>query len=266
MIEIRNIFKELNYETYYSNNKFETLIPENLQRNIGEEESITEKVDPNNNLAYYPEINDLIRLHFLIRKFKCIKVMEFGVGYSTRIFANALKENKLEFINKIKSLRTDGDFKVFSTDSSKKWISKTKKLIPFDELSYTQLGFSKLKTVLINNKITTQYNKLPNIRPDFIYIDGPSQWDGIKGSVNGMDSKNIERMPISSDVILFEYYLTPGTIIYIDGRSNNARFLKNNLQRNWLYKHFEEEDVNIFFLDETPLGKWNKKHLNFIFS
>ena len=81
-----------------------------------------------------------------------------------------------------------------------------------------------------------------------------------------MDSKNIERMPISSDVILFEYYLTPGTIIYIDGRSNNARFLKNNLQRNWLYKHFEEEDVNIFFLNETPLGKWNKKHLNFIFS
>ena len=92
MLEIKNIFEELNYETYYSNNKFETLIPENLQRNIGEKESITEKVDPNNNLAYYPEINDLIRLHFLIRKFKCIKVMEFGVGYSTRIFTNALKK------------------------------------------------------------------------------------------------------------------------------------------------------------------------------
>ena len=71
---------------------------------------------------------------------------------------------------------------------------------------------------------------------------------------------------MSSDVILFEYFMTPGTIIYIDGRTSNARFIKNNMQRNWLYKHFVNEDVHIFFLDEKPLGKYNNKHLEFIFN
>tara|TARA_B100000029_G_scaffold516748_1_gene633648 strand:- start:23751 stop:24581 length:831 start_codon:yes stop_codon:yes gene_type:complete len=266
MININEIFNDLDYEAYKIEAKFENLISEKDVLKNTEDNSVFEKVDPNNQIAYPPEIDDLIRLHFLIRKFKCIKVMEFGIGYSTKIIADALRRNEIDYADKLKEIRTDGIFKVFSIDSSKKWIKKSKELIPNDLYKYIEISFSKVMTVLVNNKITTQYKALPNERPDFIYIDGPSQWDGVEGSFNEMNTKHPDRMPISSDVILFEYFMTPGTIIYIDGRTNNARFLKNNMQRNWLYKHFINEDVHIFFLDEKPLGKYNNKHLEFIFS
>ena len=70
-------------------------------------------------------------------------------------------------------------------------------------------------------------------------------------------------MPMSIDILKYEHFLTPGTIILIDGRTANARFLKLNLQRNWLYKHDVKNDQSIFYLQEKPLGQFNKLQLNF---
>ena len=56
-------------------------------------------------------------------------------------------------------------------------------------------------------------------------------------------------MPMVSDVLKFEHFLTPGTII-ADGRTANARFLKSNFQRNWKYIHSLKSDQNYFYLDE----------------
>lgn len=60
-----------------------------------------------------------------------------------------------------------------------------------------------------------------------------------------------------------EYFLTPGTIILVDGRTANSRFLKDNLRRKWVYKHLEYLDLNILYLNEKPLGKYNKRQLKF---
>lgn len=266
MINLENIFDGLNYDSYFNIDEIKNLLSVDTVKIDDKNESVFEKVDPNNKDAYLPELNDLARIHYLITKFKCIKVLEFGVGYSSTIIADALSINSKKFSKEVKKLRTDGIFKLYSVDSSEEWIDLTYKNFPNHLKQFSEMCFSLCKTTLVNNKITTQYVKLPNIRPDFIYIDGPSQWDGITESINGVDTKNIERMPVSSDIIIIEYFLTPGTIIYIDGRTTNARFLKNNLQRNWTYHHFIDEDVHVFFLDETPLGKHNENHLNFIFS
>ena len=32
-----------------------------------------------------------------------------------------------------------------------------------------------------------------------------------------------------------------------------------------IMNHFIEEDVHLFLLDESPLGEYNKKHLEFIY-
>ena len=40
-------------------------------------------------------------------------------------------------------------------------------------------------------------------------------------------------MPMSCDILKIEYFLKPGTIIVVDGRTSNLRFLINNLQRKW---------------------------------
>ena len=68
-------------------------------------------------------------------------------------------------------------------------------------------------------------------------------------------------MPMSCDILKFEHFLTPGTIIVLDGRTANARFLRDNFKRNWLYKY--EEDQHIFYLNDPILGKYNKLQLKF---
>ena len=53
------------------------------------------------------------------------------------------------------------------------------------------------------------------------------------------------------------------TIIIIDGRGANAQFLRDYLKRNWLYKFDYINDQHIFYLNEKPLGKYNKLQLEF---
>ena len=42
-------------------------------------------------------------------------------------------------------------------------------------------------------------------------------------------------MPMVCDILKFEYFYTPGTIIVCDGRSANAKFLKDHFERKWKY-------------------------------
>ena len=37
-------------------------------------------------------------------------------------------------------------------------------------------------------------------------------------------------LPMSCDILKFEYHLIPGTIILVDGRTSNATFLKKILK------------------------------------
>jgi len=62
---------------------------------------------------------------------------------------------------------------------------------------------------------------------------------------------------MAADILLMEPTLIPGTTILIDGRTNNARFLENNLRRDWRFRTFEEQDQTVFYLAEPRLGKVN---------
>ena len=103
---------------------------------------------------------------------------------------------------------------------------------------------------------------MPNIRPDFIYLDGPDQYSSI-GDLRGLHTRHPDRMPMAADILTIEHFLEPGTMILVDGRTANARFLKCNLQRNWDYVFLEKYDQHFFELNETPLGYWNKKAIEF---
>jgi len=115
---------------------------------------------------------------------------------------------------------------------------------------------------LFNNKISTQYKKLPLCNPDFIYLDGPDQFN-VKKDVNGISTRHKDMMPMVCDIIKFEYFFTPGTIIVCDGRAANAKFLKDNFQRNWKYLDDQKNGQHIFWLDDPVLGKYNKLQLEF---
>ena len=68
---------------------------------------------------------------------------------------------------------------------------------------------------------------------------------------------------MSCDILNFEYFYTPGTIIICDGRAANAKFLKDNFKRKWLYKNDKINDQHIFVLIDSPLGKYNNLQLKY---
>ena len=106
------------------------------------------------------------------------------------------------------------------------------------------------------------YKKLPNICPDLIYLDAPDQYSP-NGNVRGISTRHPDRLPMAGDLLAIEHFLLPGTLIVVDGRTANARFLRANFQRSWRYQYFKNFDQHFFELDESPLGVWNNKQINF---
>ena len=60
-----------------------------------------------------------------------------------------------------------------------------------------------------NNRYCTEYINHPLCNPDLIYIDGPSQWT-IKNKIDNFTVNHFSMMPMISDVLKFEHFLTPG--------------------------------------------------------
>ena len=113
-----------------------------------------------------------------------------------------------------------------------------------------------------NNRICTTYKKLPLCNPDFIYLDGPDQFN-VKKDIKGISTRHKDMMPMVSDILKFEYFYTPGTIIVCDGRAANAKFLKDHFKRNWRYINDKKNDQHIFWLVDPILGKFNKLQIKF---
>lgn len=213
---------------------------------------------------YRPELKDLYFLYKIITLNKRITVLEIGCGWSSVIIRKALEENKKKYSNKIKNLRRQDHFRCVSLDNEKKWILNTKKLLKYYKINYKQndFFFSKCEMTEIKGKYATRFKRFPLINPDFIYLDGPDQFN-IKGKIRNFTVSHKDMMPMVSDILSIEYFLTPGTIILVDGRTANSHFLKDNLRRKWVYKHLRNLDLNIFYLNEKPLGKYNKRQLKF---
>jgi hypothetical protein len=251
-----NITKNL----YNFSNKNEKLVFESYvsskqdQKYFLSKKNFLKKVDP-------PQILDLARIYNLIKKEKPFTILEFGVGYSTLVMAQALYENNKKFKNNNKffnnkKLRNSKMFKIYSVDNSSIWIKKVKKNIPNHLKKYINISHSEVYTTTINNEVCHLYKKIPDINPEFIYLDAPNLFVQ-KGNVNGISFLCPERTPISADLCLLESTLLPGTKILVDGRVNNVRFLERNLKRKYNFKWDRYSDVTLITLTEKRLGKLN---------
>ena len=267
MKDLSSLFSNLkDYRTYFDNNNFNE-IP-NLKLNdsldITFEKKISENqyqtVDKDNKEPIPPELDDLIRLHFLVTSRKVTSILEFGVGYSTAVFDHALEINKMEYLDYcIEYLRRENLFECHSVDNSKEWINLTKRRGNYIN---TKFHFSACSTSTFNSRICTYYDKLPNVTPDLIYIDGPDQYN-VQGDIRGISTKSASRLPMSADILAMEHFLHPGTLIVLDGRTGNARFIKANLQRDWEYYYSKDFDQHFFELREKPLGPYDMMRIKF---
>ena len=254
LLELKKIFND---EIFYTNF-------------IKELDKVEKKeIDPNSMYqlnAYKPQIKDLYRIFQFIVLNKRTTVLEFGSGWSTLIFSIAMKTLENKFGSKIYNLRRSFPFKVFTVDNEKKFLNISKeRLIEFyknSKVTNTKFHHSDCRLCLYENKFCIEYDSLPNCNPDFIYIDGPDIFN-VKGKIKNISYKNKDLMPIICDVLKIEYFLIPGTIIVLDGRTANAQFLSENFKRNWLYYYDKENDQNLFYLDAPSLGRINDLMHNF---
>ncbi|EDZ60691.1 conserved hypothetical protein [Candidatus Pelagibacter sp. HTCC7211] len=221
------------------------------------------------NEPFIPELNDLYNLYQYILINKRTTILEFGSGWSTLIFSLALKELKNKFSNEVKSLRRNNPFELFVLESEKKYLKITKnrikkfyKYLKIKDPIKINYYYSDVEMTTFNNRICTQYKKLPLCNPDFIYLDGPGQFI-VKKNINGITTTHKDMMPMVSDILKFEYFYTPGTIIVCDGRAANTKFLKDHFKRNWKYISDKKNDQHIFCLVDPSLGKYSNLQIKF---
>lgn len=225
--------------------------------------SINYLVDPAIVEPYEAEKNDLCRLHAIILKRKVTTVLEFGVGKSTAVLAHALKINQDKYGPFVReNLRRNNPFELHSVDDMAQYIQIAKEYLPETLSEITTFYQSDVEMGEFNGRICTFYQRLPNICPDFIYLDAPAQSTAI-GDINGITTNHFDRLPMAGDILKFEHFLLPGTLILLDGRTANARFLKANLQRNWEHQHYVIDDIHTFELIEPPLGPHNERQIRF---
>ena len=171
--------------------------------------------------------------------------------------ADALSINKKIDQKIIKKIRRDNLFEIHTVDTDKKYIEITKKV----KKSFCELLLFKASTVLFNGRVCARFNKLPNVTPDLIYVDGPC-FMHVKGSVFEINMRHKDRTLVSCDILSIEHLLIPGTIIIWDGQKNNVNFFKKNSIRNW--KIYEDRKIFIAELNEKSLGIYNDEHLKLL--
>ena len=193
-----------------------------------------------------PEFIDLKNIFELItyRKPKC--VLEFGVGFSTICICLALKQNE----------KNGFSGQLYTVDAEKLWIKNLEEKLPSDLKKYVTFHYSPCSVSTVNNQLVSIYDNLPNISPNFIYLDGPSP-DSVKGKIRGLgfneQNSNFKgdeidktkednmwyRRIVASDILLYESSSPSDFFILVDRRYVNMNFLINNLK----YKYKLKKDL-----------------------
>lgn len=246
----------LKYEPYIKAEGLDTLI--NFMENSEYQIDVYDAVSGDVDIPFPPEPADLVRLHQIIRQRKCFTILEFGLGYSTIIMADALYKNEKDWatLPQKPKIRNRYMFQLFSVETSQDWIEDVKSRIPTHLANRVHIQHSEVKIGTFNGQLCHYYQNIPDVIADFIYLDGPFTKD-VQGQINGLSFQCDERTVMAADLLLMESTFLPGTYILIDGRTNNARFLERNFKRKYETNWDRDGDVTTFELVEERLGKYN---------
>ena len=261
-IKIPKKITKLSIETFFINKGLDYLVDLSKRPNP----SVNQMAS---NEPLKPDLEDLYYLYQYVLINKRTTIFEFGSGWSTLILSLALKELANSYSDEVKVLRRNNSFQLFCLENEKKYLNITKnKIKNFNNYNNItkpikiEYLFSDVEMTTFNDRICTQYKKLPLCNPDFIYLDGPNQFN-VKKDINGINTIHKDMMPMVCDILKLEYFYTPGTIIICDGRAANVQFLKDHFKRNWKYLCDRKNDQHIFWLVDPSLGKYNDLQLQF---
>ncbi len=136
--------------------------------------------------------------------------MEFGVGSTTSVIAEALRRN--------------GEGHLITVDSNKQWLTATQEAMPKELRERVTFVHSGLEQVSYDGVKCHVYTNIPNEPLDFLYVDGPDPAD-----VPGWGQKT----PMSLDPVRMEDRFRPGFRMVVEGRTLNSEFLQKALKRKY---------------------------------
>ncbi len=163
---------------------------------------------------------DLANLHRIILRLKPRVVIEFGCGFSSLAMGHALKLNA-----------TRGKVgRLYVVEASEKWAENVRGKM-FDLAPYVEITHSQPELIQVGTQLCHIYSRLPDVRPDFIYLDGPDPND-VAGNARGITAAGLQ-YACAADPCLYEWGFYPGFQMLVDGRFTNVEFLKRNLKRQY---------------------------------
>jgi hypothetical protein len=181
---------------------------------------------------------DLYNIHSRIRKRRPRAVLEFGVGFSTLAILHALALN--------------GVGHLWTIDADEKWIENLRSKVPPELASRLTLRHSPVELGVHEGTLVHHYTRLPNIVPDFCYLDAPHPND-VTGEVRGLtyqpENSNGRHM-IAADILLYESTLNRGFFLLVDGRKWNVLFLRQHLKRNYRMRWNKNLNYATFVLQD----------------
>jgi len=120
------------------------------------------------------------------------------------------------------ALSDNGFGYLYSIEADLYWTGITKKAIPEPLLKFCEVLYSPLLDVDFSGMPAFRHSKIPDVVPNFVYLDGPALTP--------------ERQ-LSIDVLDIEHRFPPGFFMVVDGRKKNTAFLQQHLRRKYVYKH-----------------------------
>lgn len=208
---------------------------------------------------YGPELDDLHHLYATARRTAVVSALEFGSGWSTAALALAIHENAASFGDDY-DVRHPNPFRLLSVDVSGEYSAHAVGRLPDAVRAHVVPHVTGARLVEYAGRWASLYDDLPPFVADLIYLDGPEPGQ-VSGSADGFVLEDPHGLPNSADLLRLEPMLWPETLVIVDGRTANARFLRANLQRSWQSLHDPYGDRTTLFLDETAFGEISARHV-----
>jgi Methyltransferase domain len=151
--------------------------------------------------AIPPDYSDLWFLYREVRRRRPTTVLEFGSGCSTVVLAFALHQN--------------GDGHLWSLDAEAAWAEATTVALPEAVRPLVTVVYAPVREDDRDVR-GWSYSNIPDVDPDFVYLDGPALTPDRK---------------VAFDVLDLQSRLKPDCVVVVDGRRANVRYLEARLTR-----------------------------------
>lgn len=159
--------------------------------------------------AIKPQWQDLHGIYLLTMQRKPEVIVELGGGYSTFVFAHAIRE-----------LTAAGHKATFwSVDESPFWQQVVKERMPPELLPFVKFWHSPPTMTEIDGLAVAKFEQLPVDRCNFVYVDGGLPPGHTRGA--------------GADAYLLESNAPPDYAVLVDGRRATCDFLRQKLRHNY---------------------------------